>query len=155
MEMILAVNNLNGIGYKNALPWEKVPEDMRHFVNVTKGKTVLMGRSTYESIGSVPLPNRKNIVLSTTLKDSKVTVIKDLNDLEDNDVIVLGGLSLYEQLLDKCTVVYLTYIHQDNPVDTVLSDEFMNKLQAMNHELITSNSNCTIYKLTRSSSEAL
>lgn len=60
--LIVAIGKNNGIGKNNQLLWH-IPEDLKNFKKITTGKTVIMGRNTYESIGR-PLPNRVNIVLS-------------------------------------------------------------------------------------------
>ena len=64
--IIVAIGNNNEIGKNNKLLWH-IPEDLKKFKEITQGKTVIMGRNTYESIGK-PLPNRHNIVLSKNLK---------------------------------------------------------------------------------------
>ena len=63
---LVAVSNNNVIGKNNDLPW-KLKRDLQHFKNYTTGKTIVMGRKTYESIGR-PLPNRRNIIISSTIK---------------------------------------------------------------------------------------
>ncbi len=66
LSLIVAASENNVIGKNNALPWH-LPDDLRYFRQITKDKTVIMGRKTYESIGK-PLPHRRNIVISTTQK---------------------------------------------------------------------------------------
>ena len=63
---LVAVSNNNVIGKDNDLPW-KLKRDLQHFKNYTTGKTIVMGRKTYESIGR-PLPNRRNIIISSTIR---------------------------------------------------------------------------------------
>ena len=63
---LVAVSNNNVIGKNNDLPW-KLKRDLQHFKNYTTGKTIVMGRKTFESIGR-PLPNRRNIIISSTIK---------------------------------------------------------------------------------------
>ena len=64
---LVAVSNNNVIGKNNDLPW-KLKKDLQHFKNYTTGKTIVMGRKTYESIGR-PLPNRRNIIISSTINE--------------------------------------------------------------------------------------
>jgi dihydrofolate reductase len=71
--MILGVSPNMAIGYNNQLPW-KLSTDLKHFKAVTVGSTVIMGRNTFQSIGSRPLPKRDNIVISKTLKPSALNV---------------------------------------------------------------------------------
>jgi dihydrofolate reductase len=66
IEVIYAVNTESILGINGTIPWH-IPEDLKRFKNITTGHIVLMGRKTYESIGK-PLPNRTNIVVSSTMK---------------------------------------------------------------------------------------
>lgn len=108
------------IGKGNDLPW-KLPEDLKHFKDLTFGKTVLMGRKTYESIVSrlgKPLPGRKNVVI-TRQADYKVPegvlVFADLpsafKKLSANDVYVIGGAEIFKQALPFCNLAYITHIY--------------------------------------------
>jgi len=103
------------IGNKNQLPWH-LPADFAHFKSVTMGKPVVMGRKTFESIGK-PLPGRTNIVLSrdpNTCFSGAVCVssfegaISAVPDAEE--MIIIGGSSIYEMLLPKTDRMYLTYV---------------------------------------------
>ena len=71
ISIIVAMSKNRVIGKNNTMPWH-LSDDLKNFKSVTTGKTVIMGRLTYESIGK-PLPNRKNIVLSRNLKNSDVS----------------------------------------------------------------------------------
>lgn len=105
---LIAAKAANGvIGKGGKLPWN-YPEDLRHFKEATKGHTVIMGRKTYESIGR-PLPNRKNIVVSSTLQSPDVTVVPSLKEafqecLEDEEVFIIGGQNIYQEALDNHVV---------------------------------------------------
>ena len=69
INLIVAICNNNGIGYKNTLPW-KIPTDLKKFKKLTQGKgnnAIIMGKNTYESIKK-SLPNRDNLILSTQLE---------------------------------------------------------------------------------------
>lgn len=66
LSLIAAVSNNQCIGKQNTLPW-MLPPDMRYFKETTSGHVVIMGRKTFESIGSKPLPNRVNIIISKTI----------------------------------------------------------------------------------------
>lgn len=104
------------IGLQGRLPWH-YPEDLKFFRQTTTGHTVLMGRKTYESIGK-PLPNRRNIVLSTTLSPQPgVEVIRELAQLEtlpgldsQGTIFLIGGAQLFDLLLPDCAGVYLTRV---------------------------------------------
>ena len=65
--IVVAYDKNRGIGENGDLPWGRsLPADLAHFKEITTGGNIIMGRKTYESIGSRPLPNRKNIVLSSS-----------------------------------------------------------------------------------------
>lgn len=129
--MIMAVDERGGIGYKDKLPWPHSPVDMKWFKEKTLSKVVVMGRNTFESLGSKPLPHRVNIVISSTLDINKipsdvfapdtrlavVTSIDECKSVIDNycdvldqsmEVMVIGGGKIYEQFWNDVTRVYLT-----------------------------------------------
>ena len=97
---LVAVSNNNVIGKDNDLPW-KLKKDLLHFKNYTVGKTILMGRKTFESIGR-PLPNRNNFIVSTTLQNvNGAEVFKSLDSAIENvspgeEVVIIGGGYLLE-----------------------------------------------------------
>ncbi len=106
------------IGAGDHLPW-RLPDDMRRFREITMGKPVLMGRKTYESIPLRfrPLPGRTNIVLShqTTYDAPGCTVVHSLPQALSaasghDELMVIGGALLYEQLLPQADRIYLTLV---------------------------------------------
>jgi len=127
MNAIVAVTQNWGIGCKGKL-LHSIPADMRHFKSLTEGKIVVMGHETFKSLpGCRPLSNRLNIVLSANkaLTIEGATICNCLNELENflqtqnsNDVFVIGGQAVYEQLLEKCTHAYITKIHTQATADT-------------------------------------
>ena len=119
-----------GIGYQDGIPW-KIPEDLAHFKKTTKGQVVVMGRKTYESIGSVPLSDRVNIVLSTKLQvnssfnfrvhsnlDALNYDIEYLHKTTLCNVYIIGGEELYKHFIDKCDHIILSHIHKSYTCDT-------------------------------------
>jgi len=112
------------IGRDGTLPWH-FPEDLKFFKRTTLGHPILMGRTTFESIGR-PLPGRTNIVLSRTLAPREgITVIRDLAELNDifpadSTVYVIGGAQVYGELLPQCAGLYLTWVEQAYEGDTYL-----------------------------------
>ena len=119
MNIIVAVDKNWAIGYQNKL-LNSIPEDMKFFRETTTGKVVVMGRKTLESFpNGRPLKNRVNIVI-TGQKDYKVPDAIVLHSVEEaleyvkqydtNDVFVIGGASIYEQMLPYCDVAYVTKI---------------------------------------------
>lgn len=112
ISLITAYDENQVIGYQNQLPWH-LPNDLKHFKNLTTGKTVVMGRLTFDSIGK-PLPNRKNVVLtkSSTFQADHVEIVHRLKDvLSLDEVMVIGGASVYEQFLPYADQLFITKIH--------------------------------------------
>ena len=112
------------IGRDNALPWH-LPPDLRHFKGLTLGKPVMMGRRTFESIGR-PLPGRHNIVLTRgDWTADGVTVVPTLVAAfaaagEVDEVMVIGGATVYAAALPQAGRVYLTEVHATPDGDTIL-----------------------------------
>ncbi len=110
----IAAASLNRvIGKDGNLPW-RLPEDLKWFKKITSGHAVLMGRKTWDSLGR-PLPNRRNIALSRSLKPVPgMEVIRSLDELTglvlETDLFVIGGGELYAQLLPRCSELYLTTV---------------------------------------------
>jgi dihydrofolate reductase len=113
--LIAAVDSDGAIGHNNALPWERIKADLMHFKTITTGHTVVMGRTTFESIG-FPLPNRTNIVLTrnATYAHEGVLCISDpaivVARAQTEDVFVIGGAEIYQLLLPHVTRMYITTV---------------------------------------------
>lgn len=127
MNAIVAVDKNWAIGFKNKL-LVSIPADMRFFRDVTTNKVVIMGKNTLESLpGGRPLKNRTNIVIALE-KDYKVqdaTVVYSIEEaLEEakkyksEDIYVIGGASIYRQLLPYCDTVHVTKIDYAYEADT-------------------------------------
>ena len=115
ISMIAAMADNRVIGKDNQMPWH-LPADFAWFKRSTMGKPVVMGRKTYDSIGR-PLPGRLNVVISRdeSLEVEGVTTVtsieKALELVSDVDeVMIIGGGSIYESCLPKADKLYLTYI---------------------------------------------
>lgn len=113
------------IGRDNRLLWD-IPEDMRHFRKTTTGHTVIMGAKTFYSIGK-PLPKRTNIVLSSNQElvlDGCIVVhsveeaLSEARESEKEEVFVIGGASIYEQMMPFADRLYLTLVEGKYPADT-------------------------------------
>lgn len=119
--LIAAVAKNNCIGKDNKLPWN-IPEDLKHFKDLTMGKTVLMGQTTFESILGYlgkPLPGRKTVVITNNpdfIPPEGVRVVHSLNEmfntLKDEDVFVCGGASIYRQTINNVDTLYITHVNQ-------------------------------------------
>jgi dihydrofolate reductase len=122
--LVAAVADNGVIGHAGEIPW-RIPEDMRHFREVTTGHPVLMGRVTYESIGR-PLPGRTNIVVTRDRAWSAdgVRVVRTVQEGLDlarevgGDVMVIGGAQIYEATMGAADVQVLTEVHQSPDGDT-------------------------------------
>lgn len=128
LSMIWAMSENNVIGRNNKLPWH-LPNDLKYFKQLTSGKSVIMGRKTYESIGR-PLPNRTNIVI-TRDKGFTAEGIKVVHSLDQaielaeatclvnaqEEVIVMGGAEIYKLCLPKADRLYVTLVHAQVPGD--------------------------------------
>lgn len=143
--MIAAMTNARVIGAKNAMPWH-LPADLKHFKAVTLGKPVIMGRKTYESIGRA-LPGRENIVISSRedfqLPDAHVVhstdaAIEKAQTFANDEVMIIGGGSIYKDFLAKATRLYLTFIDTDIPGDTFFPDyetaHYWQEIQRTEHQ---------------------
>lgn len=119
LSIIVAMDQNGVIGRNNDLPWH-LPNDLKYFKKTTEGKTVVMGRKCYESIGR-PLPKRKNIVLSRTAFIQEnvdwYSCIDEVLDLPE-EVFIIGGSQIYKALLPFCNRLYITKIHHEFEGDT-------------------------------------
>lgn len=122
ISLIVAMGENGVIGVDNGMPWH-LSADLKRFKRITMGKPLVMGRRTHESIGR-PLPGRKNIVLTSDPTYAAPgcvvvhTLIDALNEADADEVMVIGGSSLYEKLLSKADRLYLTLIHRAFGGDT-------------------------------------
>lgn len=127
MNLIAAADKNWGIGYKNKL-LVSIPSDMKFFRETTTGKVIVMGRKTLESFpNGMPLKNRTNIVLTSNkdyrVKDAIIVhtleeLHKELEKYNSADIYVIGGESVYRQLLPYCDTAYITKIDHAFQADT-------------------------------------
>ena len=123
---IVAVDENWGIGFNGDL-LEKIPEDLKYFKALTTGHVVIMGRKTWDSLPHKPLPDRTNIIISNQgnlLLENGAIRLK-LEDLLlgianfEEDIFVIGGGTIYKELLPFCDRVYVTKIFKSHEnVDT-------------------------------------
>lgn len=123
--IIAAVADNLAIGKDNQLIWH-LSGDMKHFKFLTTGHTVLMGKNTYLSIGR-PLPNRRNIILSRSMKEEEAPgceIVRDLSDLEkdptlkNEEIFVMGGGQIYHLTMPMAQKLCLTFVHTTPDADT-------------------------------------
>ena len=128
ISIIAAVARNRAIGFQNKLIYW-LPNDLKRFKQLTTGHTIIMGRNTYLSLPKGALPNRRNVVLSTTVKDIPgcdvyPTLEAALQSCRsDEDVYIIGGASVYQQALPLADRLCLTEI-DDTPeqADTFFPD---------------------------------
>lgn len=125
MKMIVAVSENWGIGLKGRLLFD-IPEDMKYFKEKTLGSTVVMGRTTLETLPqSKPLKGRTNIVLSSDreLKIDGASVVHDLNELFsaikniEDEIFVIGGADVFEKLEPYCEYALVTKVYASHEAD--------------------------------------
>ena len=121
---LVALSNNYVIGVNNDLPW-KLKKDLQHFSAYTQNKVIVMGRKTFESIGR-PLPNRKNIVISSTLSStSEIQIVNSLDQAiseatdwnkENNlveEVVLIGGGYIFKESINLVNKLVLTRVNCD------------------------------------------
>ena len=164
MELIVAKNKNNVIGDKGTLLWH-VPGDLKYFREITDKQIIVMGRKTYESLPNGPLPNRINVVLSrdadkwksqetndlyfTNLENIDALLTK-LNDNTKRRIIIIGGVEIYKEFIDKCEVFHVTQIYDWSDGDTVFDiDRVTQDLECTNSSRHFCKKNDFNYKISR------
>ena len=116
ISLIAAMAHGRVIGKDNDMPWH-LPADLKHFKSLTVGKPVIMGRKTLASMGNRPLPKRVNIVLTRqkNFQAEGCVVVHSLDAAIEaagvcDEIIIMGGATLYEAALSKADTMYLTFI---------------------------------------------
>lgn len=122
LALIAAVADNNCIGIGNKLPWY-LPEDLKYFKAVTSGKAVIMGRTTFDSLGR-PLPNRTNIVITRNPAFTAPEGVRVVHSLDEaialaesvafidgsEEIIIMGGGQIYAEALPRVDRMYLTEV---------------------------------------------
>lgn len=131
INIIAAIDNNRAIGYQNKLLFH-IDEDMKHFKQLTMGHTIVMGRRTFESLPNGALPHRRNIVVSTTMKQRElaegysyhkqhgIEVFSSLTEAlaacaNEDDIYIIGGEKIYQQAIAIAHRLYLTIIDASAP----------------------------------------
>jgi len=140
---LVALSNNFVIGVNNELPW-KLKKDLQHFSSYTQNKAIVMGRKTYESIGR-PLPNRKNIVISSSLNaqegidivsslDQGIEVAKQWNKAKAKieEIVLIGGGYVFEESKNMVNKLILTRVDCD-----IVGDVFYPKIDFSSWEKIS------------------
>ncbi|MDR1225629.1 MAG: dihydrofolate reductase [Prevotellaceae bacterium] len=122
ISIIVAIAANNGIGKNNRLLWH-IPEDLKHFKQITSGHAVIMGRKTFDSIGRY-LPNRQNIVITRNagLRIEGVQCVPSLQAAlevaQGSEVFIIGGESIYREALPLAHKLYVTHVQAAPAADT-------------------------------------
>ena len=143
-EMVVAVDTNGCIGKANSIPWH-LPEDLKHFKELTLNQIVIMGRRTFESLPNGPLKNRLNIVISSQpdfIYNNTNVIITNMNNVFDvidknislytninRKVFIIGGSQIYNLFINYCSKVHITslidyHAHGDRYFDKSLLDNF-------------------------------
>ena len=115
IHLIWAQDEKGGIGKDGLLPWH-ISEDLENFKKITLNSPIIMGRKTWDSLPSKPLPNRRNIIFSTKAHDSietyhsMRTCIDSLEKDNIEKIFIIGGRSMYELFFDQATYLHITFI---------------------------------------------
>lgn len=130
ISIIVAMDTNRGIGKENSIPWH-IPQDFKHFKEITMGHPIIMGRRTFESLGRV-LPGRAHIIITHNVENkTEVEGLVWVDSLESaievakkqkgsNEVFVIGGGEIFKEAIEKSLVdkLYLTIIEGDYDADT-------------------------------------
>jgi len=122
VSIIVAIGENFAIGKNNQLLWH-MPNDLKHFKDVTSGRTIIMGRKTFDSVGK-PLPRRRNIVV--TRQDITIPGCEVVKSIEEglalckgeDEVFIGGGAEIYKLAMHLTDRIYLTIIHKSFDADT-------------------------------------
>lgn len=127
MILVMAVDAKWAIGYKGDM-LTRIPEDLKHFKEMTMGGVLVMGRKTFDATGA--LPGRETIIVSRSLKEMEgAHIAYSLDDLRemikekfsDKKIFLVGGASLIDQLIDEVDEAEITFIKKDFELyDTVM-----------------------------------
>lgn len=131
MNMIVAADKNWGIGKKGKL-LTHLSGDLKYFKERTLGKAVVMGRKTLESLpGGRPLPGRTNIVLTANPDYEKegCIIVRSMDELREkcaefpaDGVMIIGGASLYNRLMEECESLFITKIYEEFEADAFIKD---------------------------------
>ena len=121
--VIVAMSTNRVIGINNSLPWH-IPDDLKRFKRITMGKSVIMGRKTFESIGR-PLPGRTNVVVtrsgwSAEGVETRTSIEDAIRDFPS--AMVIGGSEVYRQALEIAGAIEMTVIDRDFEGDAMFPE---------------------------------
>lgn len=138
ISIICALTDDRVIGYQNRIPWH-IKDDLIRFKEKTVGHTVIMGRTTFESVAAYykksgnPIPDRKHVIVSRdptyVVQENNCYVVKSIGEalekaksIEADEIFISGGASIFEQTIGKADRLYLTVVHKKFEGDTYFPD---------------------------------
>lgn len=143
LSIIAAIGANREMGRNNDLLWH-ISADLKRFKQITSGHTVIMGRKTFESIHSRPLPKRKNIVITNQpeFQGNGAVVVGSLEMalaelVGDEEAFILGGATIYEQFLSQTSKMYLTHVDANYEADVFFPEFESNNWEAIEKIRIT------------------
>ena len=139
ISIIAAVAKNRAIGFENKLIYW-LPNDLKRFKALTTGHTIIMGRNTFESLPKGALPNRRNVVLSTTVKELPGCEVFPTLDAAlqscqpDEDIYIIGGARVYEQAISKADRLCLTEVDDTTAQADTLFPDYSTGWRVVNKE---------------------
>ena len=132
LSIVAALDPKRVIGINNSLPWN-IPQETKHFVDLTKNSTVIMGEKTFQSIDYKPLPNRRNIIISKNLPQSVgIEICRSFQEgikrakTYPEKINIIGGGTIYQQALPLTDIMHLSHI-KDNYEGDIYFPDFKKK----------------------------
>ena len=141
ISIVAAVADNYAIGKGNKLPWH-LPADLKHFRELTTGHAVVMGKRTFESLPNGPLPNRRNVVLTSVMSEGVNEGYFEADSLEDafylcekeEKVFIVGGAAVYRQSLEIADSLYITWVHHEFSADIYFPEVDFSKLEEVSRQ---------------------
>jgi dihydrofolate reductase len=132
---IVAVERGQGIGFNGQMPWPRLKKDLEWFKEKTTDQIIIMGRNTWESIGSKKLPNRINIVVSRNIINSadycfaNADIVLDFckDTYPNKEIFIIGGSAIYHHYLTYIDKFYVTEIEADYQCDRFFDLNYVQK----------------------------
>lgn len=142
LSIIVACAQNMAIGKNNDLLWH-ISDDLKRFKSLTSGHAVLMGRNTFDSLPKKPLPKRRNIVIthnpdfSYQIPDTATGTLEVVHSIQEallqtqgeEEVFVIGGAAIYQQLLPLADKLYITWVYQDFQADVYFPEIDLNQFE--------------------------
>ena len=141
ISIVAAVADNYAIGKGNKLPWH-LPADLKHFRELTTGHAVVMCKRTFESLPNGPLPNRRNVVLTSVMSEGVNEGYFEADSLEDafylcekeEKVFIVGGAAVYRQSLEIAESLYITWVHHEFSADIYFPEVDFSKWEEVSRQ---------------------